>query len=77
MALNLIGVMHLAGEGCQQDAVIASQCFETAAHKGCVDAMVNMGALFELGTAGWTRDPKRAVEWYTHYTLAPCNTHDV
>jgi len=63
-ALNVLGIMYLKGEGCDQDAALAAHCFQSAADKGSVDALVNMGSLYELGAAGWKKDPKLAAQWY-------------
>jgi hypothetical protein len=60
--LNYLGIMYARGRGVQKSARIATKLFRQLAMDGYTPAMVNLGTLYERGSAG-RRDHRRAYAW--------------
>jgi hypothetical protein len=60
--LNRLGIMYARGRGVPKSARLATKLFRRLAMDGYTPAMVNLGALYEHGSAG-RRDHRRAYAW--------------
>jgi hypothetical protein len=60
--LNYLGIMYARGRGVPKSARIATKLFRQLAMGGYTPAMVNLGTLYERGSAG-RRDHRRAYAW--------------
>lgn len=58
-----LGLLHLEGEGVDENAELAARWFELAAEQGHVAAQNNIGSLYETGR-GVEQSYTRAFEWY-------------
>lgn len=63
LAMFLLGVRYLAGNGVEKKPDEAARWFRRAAEAGLPDAMVNLGSLYSTGT-GVAKDPAQALEWW-------------
>ncbi len=61
--LNL-GAMYFLGNGVAEDYARAAYWYRKAADAGNVDAMYNLGRMYENGQAVGVRDPAHAREFY-------------
>jgi TPR repeat protein len=59
---NRLGVMFARGNGVAKNERLASQLFRRLALDGYTPAMVNLGTMYELGSAG-RQDHRRAYAW--------------
>jgi TPR repeat protein len=60
--LNRLGIMYARGRGVPRSARLATRLFRQLAMDGYTPAMVNLGTLYERGTAG-RRDHRQAYAW--------------
>jgi TPR repeat protein len=60
--LNHLGIMYARGRGVPKSARLATKLFRQLAMDGYTPAMVNLGTLYERGSAG-RRDHRRAYAW--------------
>ena len=60
--LNHLGIMYARGRGVPKSAKLATNLFRRLAMDGYTPAMVNLGTLYERGSAG-PRDHRRAYAW--------------
>lgn len=60
--LNHLGIMYAQGRGVPKSAKLATKLFRQLAMDGYTPAMVNLGTLYERGSAG-PRDHRRAYAW--------------
>ena len=60
--LNHLGIMFARGRGVPKSAKLARKLFRQVAMDGYTPAMVNLGTLYERGSAG-PRDHRRAYAW--------------
>jgi len=60
--LNRLGIMYARGRGVPKSAKLARKLFRQLAMDGYTPAMVNLGTLYESGSAG-RRDHRRAYAW--------------
>lgn len=62
--MNILGIMHLNGEGCAKDEKKTRDYFKAAADKGNRAGLYNMGLGHEKGLWGMPKNRDEAIEYY-------------
>ena len=61
---NELGALYYTGDIVEQSYRKAAECYELAAQAGYVQAMINLGYIYEYGRLG-TADPQKAYMYYS------------
>lgn len=69
-AFNALGDACMLGEGCPIDYALAGKHYRAAADKGDRSGMFSLGAGYDRGAYGLTKDRAKALRWYTQAARA-------